>query len=136
MGYRDELIERLRDAGAWEGLTVQEQRRFQDLTDDQARQLMVMDDAWEMGDDDAVQVMGVVSLVRMMTSFKGALVEHEGERKGRLSQAGALLAEFFLQLQKRGLSPDEIDQGLRELHPLVISALLAAHKGSQRGDHA
>jgi hypothetical protein len=40
-----------------------------------------------------------------------------------------MLVEFFQEMRQQGLSPDEIDQQLQKLNPLVISALLAAAEG-------
>jgi hypothetical protein len=64
----------------------------------------------------------------MIMSFKGELVERQGDNVGRLSAAGKLLAEFFLELEKRGLSSDDVDAGLRRLSPLVIAALKTVYK--------
>jgi hypothetical protein len=66
----------------------------------------------------------------MIGAFRGSLVEFGGENVGRLSKAGRLLAEFFLELRERGISADEMDQELRKLGPLVIAALIAAYKGT------
>jgi hypothetical protein len=129
MGYREDLIQRLRRDGWWDQLSIEHQRRFQNLTDDQARQLMVVDDQWEMGDEEAVKMFGLMSLVQVFSLFKGVLVERRGEGFGKLSETGKLFAEFFLQLRQHGLSPDEIDEGLQKLNPMVIAALIAAYKG-------
>lgn len=129
MGYRDDLIRRLQQDGLWDQLSGQQQTRFQSLTEDQARQMMVMDDQWTLGDEETVGVFGLMALVQMIPSFKGALVEHGGENIGKLSKAGRMLAEFFLEMQQEGLSTDDIDAELRKLSPLVIAALLAAYQG-------
>ena len=133
MGYRDDLIERLQEAGSWPQLTAEEQSRFKKLTDEQARQILVMDDHWQMGDEKAVGVFGLMSLVQMMGLFRGALVEQRRERMGQLSKAGRLLAEFFLELRARGLSADDVDAGVRGLGPLTIAALLTAYKRPDNG---
>jgi hypothetical protein len=130
MGYRDDLIRRLQQDGVWDQLTGDQQERFQNLTDDQARQMMVMDDQWDMGNEKAIEAFGLLSLVQMIGTFKGALVEHRGKKFGRLSKAGKLLAEFFIELREQGLSADDVDAGLQQLSPLVIAALTTAYKGS------
>ena len=89
MGYLDDLIRRLQQDGVWDQLTVEQQERFQKLTDDQARQMMVMDDQWDMGDEQAIEAFGLLSLVQMIGTFKGALVEHRGEKFGRLSRSSS-----------------------------------------------
>jgi hypothetical protein len=118
----------LQQEGAWDQLTAKQQKRFRNLTDDQARQMMVMDDLWDMADKKAVEVFGLLSLVQMIKSFNGALVEREREKMGKLSKAGRLLAEFFLELRAQGLSQDDVDAGLKTLSPLVVAALTAAYK--------
>ena len=85
MGYRDDLIRRLQKDGSWNQLTVENQTRFQNLTDEQARYILVMDDQWEMGDEKAIEVFGLMSLVQMIGLFKGALIEHGRESMGQLS---------------------------------------------------
>jgi hypothetical protein len=130
MGYSDDLVARLRQDGMWDQLTVEQQDRFAGLSDEQARQILVMDDQWEMSEQGAVEVFGLMSLVRMIRSFRGALVELHGENAGKLSKAGRLLAEFFMELRQRGLSAEEIDEDLRKMTPLVIAALIAAYQGT------
>ena len=127
MGYRDDMIQRLKQAGIWDQLTGEQRQRFEGLTDEQARQILVMDDQWEMGEERAIEIFGLLSLVRVIRLFKGALVETQGERIGKLSKAGQLLAEFFLELRQRGLSADEIDAGLEGLSQMAIAALITAH---------
>lgn len=128
MSYRDDLIQQLRQDGHWDQLTGEEQNRFQGLTDDQARQMMVMGDRWDLGETETVELFGLISLAEMIMSFKGALVEHQGDNAGSLSPAGELLAEFFLELEKNDLSPDDVDAGLQKLSSLVIAALKTVYK--------
>ncbi|MHC4398635.1 MAG: hypothetical protein ACYTG0_03050 [Planctomycetota bacterium] len=130
MGYRGDLIRRLQHDGLWAQLTGDQQGRFETLTDDQARQIMVMDDQWDMGDRKAIELFGLMSLVQVIISFQGALVEHGGENVGKLSKAGRLLAEFLTELRQKGLSAEDIDAGLQKLSPLVIAALTTVYKGS------
>jgi hypothetical protein len=92
--------------------------------------MMVMDDQWDMSDEEAVEVFGIVSLVQLILLFKGALVERGRENVGKLSNAGTLLAEFFIELSQRGLSADDVDEGLRKLSPLCIAALKTVYKRS------
>ena len=132
MGYRDDMVARLRQDGLWDQLRGDQQKRFLSLTDDQARQILIMDDEWDMGEQRAIEMFGLMSLVQMIGAFNGALVQREGEQIGKLSKAGKLLAEFFLELRQQGLSPDEMDQHLQKLNPLVIAALLAASEGLAR----
>ena len=129
MGYRDDMIARLQQDGLWDQLRGDQQKRFLSLTDDQARQILVMDDQWDMGQQRAIEIFGLMSLVQMIGAFNGALVQREGGNIGRLSKAGRLLVEFFQEMRQQGLSPDEIDQHLQKLNPLVIAALLAAAEG-------
>jgi hypothetical protein len=129
MGYREEVIRRLQQDGLWEQLTCEQQTRFQSLTEDRARQIMVADDQWDMGETDAIELFGLMSLVQAILLFKGTLVERKGENVGKLSKAGRLLAEFFLELRERGVSADQIDEDLRKLSPLVIAALIASYHG-------
>lgn len=72
MSYRDDLIRRLQQDGLWDQLTSEQQTRFCRVTDDQARQMMIMDDQWDMGDEEAVELFGLLSLTRMIMSFQGA----------------------------------------------------------------
>jgi hypothetical protein len=130
MGYRDDLIGRLAEAGVWDRLAADEQARFQTLTDDQARQIMVIKDQWDLGDREAVELIGLASLVQMIVLFRGSLVETSGDAIGKLSKAGRLLAEFFVELTENGLSSDEIDAGLRKLSPLCIAALVTVYQRS------
>jgi hypothetical protein len=129
MGYSKDLVSHLRQNGLWDQLTGDQQKRFERLTDEQARQILVMDDQWEMSEQPAVEAFGLMSLVQMIRAFQGALVELGGEDVGKLSKAGKLLAEFFLELRQRGMSADDVDDDLRQLNPLVIAALIAAYKG-------
>ena len=64
----------------------------------------------------------------MIQLFRGALVELDGEDTGKLAKAGRLLAEFFIELSDKGLTADELEQGLSRLSPFVIAALLASYK--------
>jgi hypothetical protein len=128
MGYRRDLISRLQREGSWQFMTLQIQRRLQALSEDQARQIMVLEDQWTLGEPDAVNLIGLVSLVRMIQSFKGALVELDGEKMGRLAKAGRLLAEFLIELSDKGLSTDDVEEGLSQLSPFVIAALLTSYK--------
>jgi hypothetical protein len=128
MGYADDLIARLRETGVWDQLTSDQQRRFRNLTDEQARQMMVMDDQWEMGEQKAIEAFGVLSLVQMIGAFQGALVERGPGKGGKLSPTGTLLAEFFRQLRERGVSVDQIAEELHQLSPLAIAAIIAAHQ--------
>lgn len=130
MGYREDLIERLQKNGLWNDLTAEQQKRFENLTDEQARRMMVVDDEWNMGSDEAVGVFGLMSLVQMIGLFNGALVERQGENAGKLSKAGRLLAEFFIEMREQGLAADDVDACLRNLSPLVIAALITVYKRS------
>ncbi len=130
MGYRDDLIGRLKHARLWDRIALEEQRRFEHLTDDQARQIMVMEDQWDLGDREAVELLGLVSLGQMIALFRGSLIETKGDDIGKLSKAGRLLAEFFLELTENGLSSDDVDAGLRKLSPLCIAALVTVYQRS------
>ncbi|NQT17221.1 MAG: hypothetical protein HQ582_30990 [Planctomycetes bacterium] len=130
MGYRDDLIDRLAREGSWDRLAIEEQRRFEHLTNDQARQIMVMEDQWSLGEQEAVELIGLASLVQMIVLFRGSLVETAGDDAGKLSKAGRLLAEFFVELTEDGLSSDDVDAGLRKLSPLCIAALVTVYRRS------
>jgi hypothetical protein len=132
MGYRDDVVVRLQENGLWDQLTGEQQQRFLGLSDEQARQILVMDDDWDMGEQHAIKMFGVMSLVKMIGAFNGSLVQRGTEQTGKLSKAGRLLAEFFLELKQRGMTPDLIDQHLQDLNPLVIAALLAAYENDTR----
>lgn len=127
MSYRDDLIRRFQQDGTWEQLTAEQQQRFQNLTDDQIRRMMVLEDQWNMSDEKAIGVFGQMSLVQAISAFGGALVEHRGESAGRLSKAGKLLAEFLLELREKGLSTDDVAAGLEKLSPLVVAALTTVY---------
>jgi len=128
MSYRDDLIRQIQQDGYWNQLSGEDQKRFEALSDDQARQMMVMGDHWDLGEPEAIGLFGVLSLVEMIMSFKGALVGPQGDSVGRLSPAGRSLAEFFLALDEKGLSSDDVDAGLKEMNPLVIAALKTVYK--------
>ena len=128
MAYRDELIRRLKQDGSWQTMTAKDQARFRGVSEEQARQMMVLEDQWTLGETDAVNLIGLVSLVRMISSFKGALVELDGDHVGQLSKAGRLLAEFMIELSDRGLDGHDVDRGLIQLSPLVIAALVTSYK--------
>ena len=128
MSYRDELIRRLEDEGSWGLMTAQVRGRFRELSEDHARKIMVLEDQWAFGEPYTVHLIGLASLVRMIQSFRGALVELQGDHVGRLSRAGRLLAEFLRELSNRGLTSDEVDEGLTQLGPFVIAALLTSHE--------
>jgi len=123
MSYRDDLIRRFQQDGTWDQLTAEQQQRFQNLTDDQIRQMMVLEDQWNMSDEQAIGMVGQISLVQAISAFGGALVERRGENVGRLSKAGKLLAEFFIELREQGRSTDDVAAGLEKLSPLVVAAL-------------
>jgi hypothetical protein len=55
-------------------------------------------------------------------------VHHQGPEKGGLSEAGKRLAEFLLELRRRGLSSDEVCAGLEKLSPLVMAALTTVYR--------
>jgi hypothetical protein len=63
---------------------------------------MVLEDQWSFGEPDVVNWIGMVFVVRMIQSFKGGLVELDGENMGTLSRAGRLLAEFVIELSNQG----------------------------------
>ena len=128
MQYREELIRRLQHEGSWDSMSAQDQSRLQNLPDDQAREVLVLEDEWTFGDTDAVHLLGMVSMVRVILSFKGALVKLEGEDVGRLSKAGRLLADFVIELSNRGLTAEDVEKGFNQLSPFVIAALLTSHK--------
>ena len=128
MGYRDELIRRLQNEGSWQRMTKQVQRRLQNLSDDQARQIMVLEDHWVLGDPSAVKLSGLVAVVRMIQLFKGSLVKLDGDDMGSLAKPGRLLAEFLIELTKRGLAVDQIEAGLSQLNPFVIAALITSYE--------
>jgi len=109
-------------------MSTQTHTTLQNLSEDQARQIMVLEDEWTFGDTNAVRLLGVVSMFRVIQSFKGALVELDGEDIGRLSKAGRLLAEFLIELSNRGLTTEEIEEGLNQLTPFVIAAILTSYK--------
>lgn len=131
MGYSDDLVARLRQDGVWDQLTGEQQQRFEDLSDEQARQMLVMDDQWQMSEQPAIEAFGLMSLVQVIRLFRGALVQVRGETAGKLSKAGRLLAEFFLELREKGMAPEDVDEDLRQISPLVIAALIAAYKGPE-----
>jgi hypothetical protein len=128
MGYRDELVRRLKHDGSWAAMTAQSQSRFANLSDEQARHMMVLEDQWNLGETGAVNLVGLMSIVRLIQSFKGALVETDGENIGSLAKAGKLLAEFVIELSDKGMSAEEVEKGLSHLSPFVIAALLASYK--------
>ena len=109
-------------------MSSETQSRLQNLSDDQARQLMVLEDEWTFGDTNAVRLLGLVSMIRVIQSFKGSLVQLDGEDVGKLSKSGRLLAEFLIELSNQGLSAEELEEGFRQLTPFVIAALLTSHK--------
>lgn len=129
MSYRDELIRRLQQTGTWDQLTGQGRKDVENLTDDECRRVMATADEWDMGIEQAIEPMTVLLLVQLATSFGGVLVEHEGDRKGQLSKAGRMLAEFFHEVQASGLSSDEVAEGLRKLTPPAIETLITVYKG-------
>jgi hypothetical protein len=128
MRYRDELIRRLQHEGSWQSMTVHNQSRFRQPSEDQARQIMVLEDQWTLCEPDAVNLIGLVSLVRMIQSFKAALVEVDGENMGQLAKPGMLLAEFVIELSNRGLNSQELEEGLSQMSPLVIASLITSYK--------
>jgi hypothetical protein len=129
VSYRDELIRRLQQTGTWDQLTEQGQKDIEDLTDDECRRVMATADEWDMGIEQDIEPMTVLLLVQLATSFEGILVEHEGGRKGHLSKAGRMLAEFFQEVQASGLSSEEVTDGLRKLSPAAIETLITVYKG-------
>ncbi|NQT39012.1 MAG: hypothetical protein HQ581_16055 [Planctomycetes bacterium] len=131
MGYREDLIDRLRHDGLWDQIPAEQQKRFENLTDNQARRMMVMDDQWDRGDQEAIEMFGLMSLLQVIGTFKGVLVQHGGEEIGKLSKAGRLLAEFFLELKEQGLSADDVDAGLRKLSPLVVAAIATVYQRAE-----
>ena len=104
------------------------QGRLQNLSEDQARQIMVLEDEWTFGDMNAVRLLGLMSMVRVIQSFKGSLVQLDGEDVGRLSKAGRLLAEFLVELSNQGLTAEDLEEGFNQLTPFVIAALLTSYK--------
>jgi hypothetical protein len=129
VSYRNELIRRLQETRTWDQLTKQGQQDIETLTDDECRRVMATADEWDMGIEPVIEPMTVLLLVQLTTSFEGILVEHEGDRKGQLSRAGRMLAEFFQEVQGTGLSADEVAEGLRKLSPPAIETLLTVFKG-------
>ena len=129
MSYRDELIRRLQQTRTWDQLTKQGQQDIEALTDDECRRVMATADEWDMGVEQVIEPMTVLLLAQLTTSFEGILVEHEGGRKGQLSRAGRMLAEFFQEVQATGLSADEVAEGLRKLSPPAIETLITVFKG-------
>lgn len=103
MGYRDDLIQRFKDAGSWDQLTGEQQRQWESLTDEQARQIMVKADEWDMGNENTVQQLAILSLHQVITSFKSALFDVENPERAQLSKAGRLLAEFFFGTSQEGI---------------------------------
>ena len=129
MSYLNELIRRMQETGTWGQLTEQGRKDIENLTDDDCRRVMSTADEWDMGIEQVIEPMTVLLLVQLATSFDGILVEHEGSRKGQLSKAGRMLAEFFQEVQASGLSSDEVADGLRKLSPPAIETLITVYKG-------
>jgi hypothetical protein len=129
VSYRDELIRRLQETKTWDQLTEQGQNDIKNLTDDECGRVMATADEWDMGIEPASEPTTVLLLIQLTTSFEGILVEHEGNRKGQLSKAGRMLAEFFQEVYASGLSSDEVADGLRKLSPEAIATLITIYKG-------
>lgn len=124
MGYRDDLIQRMRQDGEWNQLTRDAQAQVQRYTDEQARSFMVLWDEWHMRDPEAQRKVGKAALYDLVGLFKMNLVQTASVDKPRLSRAGRLLADLVSELQSRGLTLTEIESGFKSLHLFAIATLI------------
>lgn len=107
MGYRDDLIAQLKDAGVWQKMTGEEQGNFEQLTDQEAAALMVKGDELVRLEPEAVQETASTALKAAIGLFNGALFSQD---KGTLlTPAGTKLAEFLDLLYADGLTTDVIE---------------------------
>jgi hypothetical protein len=128
VGYRDDLIVRLKDSGLWGKLSGEHQLAIQEFTDDQACRVMVKVDAFDMNDQRVIDELARASLERLVRVFEGSLIEPFDDRP-QLTMAGELLAQFVLELRERGLSATAIDSGLKQLDAMVIAGLITIYRG-------
>jgi hypothetical protein len=132
MGYPDELIRRLKDGGAWQKMTGEQQAECENYSDEKARELMVTYDHVDMGDPETLGKMGHAALYNLCGLFGGALFDLEDD-KTLLSEAGQLLAGFVEALEARGLARGDISAGLEGLDIFTLTALMTIWQGPRSG---
>lgn len=113
----------MRQNGSWNKLTGEEQTVYSKLTDDEAKNYMVLIDEWDMGEPDAKAVFAMASLKNLISSFKMKLIEAD-QNKPQLSKAGILLAQFISELRQNGLNDTDIANGFETLNVLTIASLM------------
>ena len=106
MGYRDDLIQRMKDDGLWDHLSDEQRREWAQLSDEQAGKMMADMDSLAY-DPDTQEKIGKILIKEVLEAFLsvfgGRLLELQGEHIGKLSRAGMLLAEFIDELEKQGI---------------------------------
>ncbi len=133
MGYRHELLQRLRDSGAWNQMTGDERNCATTLSDEKARRNLVMIDDFDMGKREAVAPLALSSFVAILTSFNGSLIVMDSMNRPNLSRAGMLFAEFIEELQLRGVDQVKIAEQFRALDWGAIVALMVIHQKLKPG---
>jgi hypothetical protein len=128
MGYRDDLIARVKAQGIWSKLTGEQQAKYLDMSDEQAGSLMAMADSFDMRDEATMQQIIVASMNRFLTLFDGALVEATDQGWARLSTAGLRFAEFIAALKETGLTEVQMEAGLREFDTFMLATLMALYR--------
>ncbi|RIK72814.1 MAG: hypothetical protein DCC68_25870 [Planctomycetota bacterium] len=120
MGYRDELIRRLKAEGAWEQLRENDRIWIESISDDVAREYMAFQDQIEIRDPAAVgTVMHRVTRI-LHELFRHSVFETNDEGVIELSSIGGTLAAVIAELQAVGVSEDEIGEAFATLKVATI----------------
>ncbi len=135
MGYRDDLIQRLKDEGLWDAMTDEQRQVYERINDERAGRLMSTLDWLAIGDSETTRKVGVGLLNEafgvLLGTFQGALLELDGERAGTLSRAGILLSEFVAELMDRGLDEGTIATEFPKLDNIALLIVLRAYHKTQ-----
>jgi hypothetical protein len=134
MGYRDDLIERLKADGVWSQMNEEEHAEYEVLSDDHARRFMTMGDNLDMGDTSDLDEATIRALNVVPSLFRGALFQLDGA-DARLTTAGRHLGDLIDELRRLGMEDLEIGLSFEKLSGIVVGVFNQMRVGAHRREH-
>jgi len=120
MGYRDEVIRRMKESGEWDDLPADRRKSVEQLDEQLARRLLVLQDESEAnGQKEETEALGfelIEQVLRnLMIAFDGKLISFRAGERSKLTKLGRALAKFVSAARASGFKPDEIATNLSSL---------------------
>lgn len=136
MGYRDEIIGRMKKNGVWDALSPELKRKFEQYSEEQAKEFMVFEDDWDSnfatctaeemrGYDKACFTMMIVD---SYSAFGGKLFARPFPER-ELSGMGRALVDFIAAANASGIRTlGEVHTGLASLTMFGLMGVQKAAK--------